>query len=649
MDAGPLAILQTTIIILAGFQLLREARNGQFQFSPTPLDLPIFLFLLFAGISVLISVYPYASRIAIYKLLTYFAFFYLAIKIFKKPEKRNILVWVVVIFGSLYAISALVFAGSNTAGLTNFNIFSRYEHRLTLTFENYNHFAGYLEMILFLTLGLALANQGRWRLLLLISSSLIAFAIVLSQSRGGMLSVLVSAVFFSLYFSFCKVQSKKLRLATILSFLVIVSITAWGSIHRFERVKALKNPLEATNVSARWDYWSATMDLISDYPLFGTGLGSYVYVFPRYQVEGLTNRVALHPRQGLPQVQKHLNTFGKYAHNDYVELTAEMGISGLFAAILGILVFFIYCLRNLYRLPDPKMQSIGLGALTACFCLLLHSFTDFNLKVPSNALLFTTCAAIAIITAASGNTSVKNITLSNKGKIASYLVISLLCAVAFGAIIAPYLGKCFSGKAEKYQKSKQHDLALAALENAIYIDRGNAELLSQAGDLMLQRASSTRNSNEQKQWLASALKYYEQAIESCPVRGYYHSQKAQALLQMNNFNKAETALKEASYWAPQSAFSWYDLGKFYLNQERFSESHQAYRRFFILFYLDWGSGERAIDMMKAVLDEILESGKAYKDLALFVPENSVIVRMFNKYLSKRGQNRITGEQTIQTQ
>jgi len=50
---------------------------------------------------------------------------------------------------------------------------------------------------------------------------------------------------------------------------------------------------------------------------------------------------------------------------------------------------------------DPLMAALALGSGGGIFAILVHSIFDFNLQVPSNALLFLLLVAVASSVAAS--------------------------------------------------------------------------------------------------------------------------------------------------------------------------------------------------------------------------------------------------------
>jgi O-antigen ligase len=81
------------------------------------------------------------------------------------------------------------------------------------------------------------------------------------------------------------------------------------------------------------------------------------------------------------------------AHNDYLQVLADFGVAGLAAAawfIVSIGRAFKYGIRS----RDRMLAGLALGGGAGIFAMLVHSLFDFNLQIPSNALLFLLLAAV---------------------------------------------------------------------------------------------------------------------------------------------------------------------------------------------------------------------------------------------------------------
>ena len=113
-----------------------------------------------------------------------------------------------------------------------------------------------------------------------------------------------------------------------------------------------------------------------DHPVKGVGLGAIVTVFPGYDT-GYDGRVVDH------------------VHNDYIEALAETGILGGLCGIAFLWLLFTGARRSFVAEQGHFSRALHAGAIAAVCGILLHSFVDFNLHIPSNALLFLLQAYLA--------------------------------------------------------------------------------------------------------------------------------------------------------------------------------------------------------------------------------------------------------------
>ena len=110
------------------------------------------------------------------------------------------------------------------------------------------------------------------------------------------------------------------------------------------------------------------------HPILGIGLGAFETVYPIYGRGDGTFVI-------------------QFAHNDYLQVLADGGIVGGAIALCFIIVI-ARAVMQVTRSADPFLRALGLGSAAGVFALLVHSLFDFNLQIPSNALLFLLLAAI---------------------------------------------------------------------------------------------------------------------------------------------------------------------------------------------------------------------------------------------------------------
>lgn len=126
----------------------------------------------------------------------------------------------------------------------------------------------------------------------------------------------------------------------------------------------------------RVDVYRSSLALWLDFPLLGTGLGTFRQAFPRVQPAGLDNT-------------------WNHAHSDLLEILVTNGVVGLALALLGILIIGRRLWR-LYRFGErSEDRATGLAIFGALLATTFHSLVDFGLTIPANSFIL----AIAVGTA----------------------------------------------------------------------------------------------------------------------------------------------------------------------------------------------------------------------------------------------------------
>jgi O-antigen ligase len=115
--------------------------------------------------------------------------------------------------------------------------------------------------------------------------------------------------------------------------------------------------------------------MISANPVTGVGLGAFQTAFPIYSRSDGSLLVS-------------------QAHNDYLQVVADAGLVGGALAVWFIVVVIVSIARGL-RSRDAMTRGLALGAGTGIVAMMVHSAFDFNLQIPSNALMFLMLVVIA--------------------------------------------------------------------------------------------------------------------------------------------------------------------------------------------------------------------------------------------------------------
>ena len=241
---------------------------------------------------------------------------------------------------------------------------------------NRNHFAGFVELVFpvaLVPLVLGKVRKERWIVVGLFGLLPIG-ALFLSASRGGVISFGVQLAVLILIMILRRTGGKHVLaggLVLLLAFLLVSWLGVRQVLDRFSSLQSLE-VTTGKRASMRHDTWRVFLD----HPWTGTGLGTLPTVFPAYET--------LYDAK-----------FVNHAHNDYLETLADTGVVGgaLCATFIGMLLFL--SLRQLLQIDKPFAAALHISGLVACVGFLVHSFVDFNLHIPSNALLFLLMAHLA--------------------------------------------------------------------------------------------------------------------------------------------------------------------------------------------------------------------------------------------------------------
>ena len=253
-------------------------------------------------------------------------------------------------------------------------------------YVNRNHFAGLMGMLFPIVMVLFLFSRPSSReksfrkkvsdlldrslrnvhLLLGFGAVVVALSIFLSLSRGGILSLCVSVALLGFLLS-KRISTRKGRLLLIVTIVVIFYAVGWfGWTPVFERFRSIRT-VQGEISELRLDIWKDSLGLMRDFPLTGTGAGSFMHVYPGYRTirgEGIAD----------------------HAHNDYLELLTDGGIigAGLFAWFMAAVLTQSY--QAFLKRKDPYARHLFAGALAGVTAFLLHGITDFNFFIGANGL-----------------------------------------------------------------------------------------------------------------------------------------------------------------------------------------------------------------------------------------------------------------------
>jgi len=324
-------IAEILVLLALMFWCLKMINREEIKFISTPLNFPI---LSFIAICVASLIWSNSFFVSLKELPLFLAgpllYFVITNNISDEHQIRRILN-VLLIVGSVFGLYGILQYNGIDFSFWIRNIGRQQVFGL---FGNVNYFAEYLIVPLPLAISLFFATRNRThKILLLVGILAIGGSLILTFTRGSYLAIGISLIFmFFLYLAsrgkgFIK-ENKKififiLALIILITFLfaipnplnkpgtVISKIKGRISISQFTKGSSLKR---------RKAIWGFTGMMIKDRPFMGLGIGTYKYNSLKYQAkffEQGQNR-SLYP-----------HGFATKAHNEYLQLWAELGIVGL--------------------------------------------------------------------------------------------------------------------------------------------------------------------------------------------------------------------------------------------------------------------------------------------------------------------------------
>jgi len=313
----------------------------------------------------------------------------------------------------------------------------------------------------------------------------------------------------------------------------------------------------------RLSFWASALAIAADYPLTGTGLGT----FPRMHLT----------------YQQHPRYYATEAHSVYLQTLAETGIIGLLTW-LGIVGsgfwVLVRALRASRRFPSPEGDSMGLvSALGGVFVLLvLHSAIDLDMSVPAvQALFWLTLGSLAVYAGQGETAAIQGATSSGRAsstyhetprayrkgprhaRVASgnaagtpgrpALVLAVLLLVALMASL-PALSLALSRSGYELVSSGYWDRGLSRLARAERLNPLDPAPHALLASIAYQVAAVAGSDGATAEIEAIGLRELDAAIALDPRNPNLWTQKAQFLHVRGELDRAIEAMEQAASLAP---------------------------------------------------------------------------------------------------
>jgi O-antigen ligase len=218
----------------------------------------------------------------------------------------------------------------------------------------------------------------------LIALAVVAFAVLLSLSRGGALALAAAG----LIATGMLLRAGRITPAVAGGMLgITLLLGAALSIHGLDRVNsrldtiweevgAIFDDEQTAALGGRRAVWQAALTTIGDFPILGTGVGSHAAVSKTY----------------MPPTDKIIFT---HAENSYLNLGVETGLIGLVLAIVSLLLGFAACIL-VFRHGNDRERIVAMALTSGLAAGAVHAGTDFNWYAPACSTLLMLLGACAV-------------------------------------------------------------------------------------------------------------------------------------------------------------------------------------------------------------------------------------------------------------
>ncbi len=373
VESWSMFVLEVGSVFLTLLWLAKQWLDEAFDIRWNPLFLPMagFGLLILLQIVFRTSAYPHDTVSGAMLYVAYGMLCFLAGQTLVRSAQARKLAVILALYGFALAALALL-QGITPNGKLYWIRTPRMGGWIYGSYVNHNHYAGLMELLIPIPLVISLCRLAgeRERIAAGVAAAIMTGTIFLSGSRGGMLAILVE---FAVVGVLLARQKSAVRIAIgVGAFaIVLIGLLTWlGGKELTERVSSVG--MEARSEISGGMRVTIDRDafhMFRNKPVLGWGLGTFPVVYPQFRTF-------------------YTNFFVNQAHNDYLQLLAEMGILGFAAMGWFLIVLYRNALRKIGNWISDLSGAVTLACTLGMTGILVHSLFDFNLQIPANAALF---------------------------------------------------------------------------------------------------------------------------------------------------------------------------------------------------------------------------------------------------------------------
>ncbi len=559
----PLLVGVALLMLLQGLRLTRPLNMGRIR-QADAIDLSVVLFVIYTIIRWLTSPTEYFSRIEALDVIAYAAIFFTC-RYGITPRRYGLaLLYGLVGLGVFETVFGYYL--SHNLDWCPFGdaetLHQYYFPRWVGTYGCPNHYGSLLVMAIGAALAIGSFSKLPWpvRIVFFYLAGMMMVGVMFSISRGSYLALVSSVVALTIF----GLRHGTVRWWVPVTATVVLLVSAGYLFSQSRDVRDRASELTDTvargqlSTYVRIELARDALHIASDHPVFGTGPGTFVFMHPRYQDSTFLRKAVL-------------------AHDDYLNCLDDYGVVGF-----GLAMFFLFAITLAFLGPlwaDHRWQDrvmVAAGFAT-CSAFIVHSFLDFNLHIPANALLFFGLVGLGLgrMRRDDAVRPWSTLSLQPLGGYLGWAV--MLFSLVYGlkasrTAIGDILYEQPFGQALQVPIGESlHDA-----QQALVFDRGNVQNLVFIGDLYRYQASRRDKFEDQIADAQKALDYYQLAIKANPLDDTIRAKMGMTFDLMGRYSEAFFCYKEAVTEQPYNGQFWFWLGNHYWELGQLDKAEQAY-------------------------------------------------------------------------
>ena len=543
-QTGKILFAGWAVLVLLTFTTISIFLSKSTSYKITPVDFGFVVYVLFYFIHLYlikpVNLHPFSIIEILVSIIVY---------LFLRNQSSKDIFWI------LATLCFVAFVQAMYGVLQLFSILPSQHNsfKITGTFFNPAPFAGFLAAILPVVFGIAFyfvrALHTKYMYLFFLVIFTVFGALLLSNSRAAWLAALISSLY--LFGLLGEIGNLKLRLSNI------------SALNKFQNFKfrkpilygittfllvagALKlYSIRPESANGRLLVWKSTAQMIADYPVTGIGAGQFASKYMYYQAQYLQNNSIKN------EVLLAENTI--FTFNEFIRLTAEQGIPGLF-----LVLFLLYIIFR----PEPISDLNFIVAKSGILSILIFSLFSYPASVLPLKLLFVLLVAFVAHKQKQYLISFSSIS-SNTVK---FIKLLFVAAITFSTIgYSQYLNK--TTIACRNWKIASDELETNKSESGIEHCKRAYPFLKSDGFFMILYGNLLNKAGN----YIDAETILEEATHLLPLSEVYLS-LGDCYLEQQKLNLAENSYKNALQMVPSRIKPVYSLAKLYMQT---GKEHEA--------------------------------------------------------------------------